>query len=172
MAIFDLPTAQDSSLSIEKELLSTTDARKISIEKEIDARSRGKELIKSQVESVKGLVINSKELMDALDKDPNNDVLVENWDRVKGIVGEYADTLMQTGDSTKAEAEMRYKIVNALGANTVSADSLQKIVSDTTKSTTDLFNIETRRLDINRKNNSIAEAYNYIISLQNTQKLE
>ena len=172
MANMDLPTAQDSALTIEKELLDVTDARKVSIEKEIEARSRSKELIKSQVESVKGLTVNSKELLDQLKTDPNNDTLVANWDKVSGIVGKYADTLMETGDITKANAAIERDINGLFGDKQEASAKLLEIIKETTSSTEKLFNVETRRLDINRKNNAITEAQNYFIGLQNAKKQE
>jgi TP901 family phage tail tape measure protein len=172
MATLDFPTIQDASLSIEKELLTTTDARRISVEREIEARARGRELIKSQVESVKDLTLNSKELMDSLSANPTNQVLIDNWGKVKGIVEKYADTLMQTGDSTKAEASIRGDITDAVGDNIQAGEALQKIIQETLSSTENLFNIETKKLDVNRQINSIGEAYNYIIGLQNAKKQE
>lgn len=172
MAILDFPTIQDASLLMEKELLTTTDARRISVEREIEARARGRELIKSQVESVKDLTLNSKELMDSLSATPTNQVLIDNWGKVEGIVEKYADTLMQTGDSTKAEASIRGDITAAVGDNVQAGEALQKIIQETLSSTENLFNIETKKLDVNRQINSINEAYNYIIGLQNAKKQE
>ena len=172
MALMDVPTALEAGLNIQKQFLSTSDAQKNSIEKELELRTRNKELIKSQIDAGKSLILDSATIAKSLDINADKEIKVEDYEKIKNAVNAYADALQNGKSASEAEQLIRQNVNSLFSDGTSIAEQLINKLHEQNSSLKDIFNIETRRLDINRKINSIAEAQNYILTIQNAQKQE
>jgi len=168
LALLDINSQQDLLLSIEKELINTTDARKISIDRELSARKSSIELVKQQAGAAADFLRSQEAIKNAVGEAIAGKINEKSFEKIRGLVDSITEQIIQQQgynsqiknsleDQLKSifgEGEAYKKILNLLDSQLNSiADQIKltKIQEDLTKKTTAI--VEAKNSALNNERN-------------------
>ena len=100
-ALLDIPSIRDNELSIEKELINTTDARKVSIERELTARKAVVDLTKQQSDAAYTFLKDQGAIQAILQKAGIDSATVESFGDLSDILNGVTDQIRLQGGYTE-----------------------------------------------------------------------
>jgi TP901 family phage tail tape measure protein len=96
IALLDITNAKEIDLNIEKDLLDTTDARKVSIENQLSSMKSQRDLVKSQAEGASGLLKNQDAIKEAV-KGIGGDIKAEDFQKIADLTNKVTDQIIAQG---------------------------------------------------------------------------
>jgi TP901 family phage tail tape measure protein len=171
-ALLDIPSIRDNELSIEKELINTTDARKVSIERELTARKAAVDLTKQQSDAATAFLKDQGAIQAILQKAGINESTEESFREVASIVKGVSDQILMQGGYTDDVAKSTEELLQAKLKNKEAVERISQLLKDQMGALSDQQQIQLAIQDIELKRNSILEARNTLLKMENDQKLQ
>jgi hypothetical protein len=171
-ALLDIPVIRDNELSIEKELINTTDARKVSIERELTARKAVIDLTKQQTEAAAAFLKDQGAIQAILQKAGINEATEESFREVASIVGGVSDQIRLQGGYTDDVAKSTEELLQSKLKSKEAVQRISELLKGQMTALSDQQQIQLAIQDIELKRNSIHEARNTLLKMENDQKLQ
>jgi TP901 family phage tail tape measure protein len=170
-ALMDLPSIRDNELSIQKELINTTDAQKLSIERELTARKAVVDLTKQQSDAAYTFLKDQGAIQAILQKAGINDATVESFGDLSDILNGVTDQIRLQGGYTEDVKQKTREILKERLNNTVAEEKITALLNEQMDGLFKQQQIQLGIQDIELKRNSIIEARNALLKMENDQKL-
>ena len=171
-ALLDIPSIQENSLSIEKELINTTDARKVSIERELTARKAAIDLTKQQTDAAAAFLKDQGAIQAILQKAGINEATEESFREVASIVEGVSDQIRLQGGYTDDVAKSTEELLQSKLKSKEAVERISELLKGQMTALSDQQQIQLAIQDIELKRNSIHEARNNLLKMENDQKLQ
>ena len=171
-ALLDIPSIQENSLSIEKELINTTDARKVSIERELTARKAAIDLTKQQTDAAAAFLKDQGAIQAILQKAGIDKATEESFREVASIVEGVSDQIRLQGGYTDDVAKSTEELLQSKLKNKEAVERISELLKGQMTALSDQQQIQLTIQDIELKINAIVEARTSLMKMERDSQIQ